>query len=441
MISRSFTVALLALAVLLPAKLLAQTTAEAPESVTPVPREGGWMERHESFNKLAKRGDIDLVFLGDSITQGWEGAGKDAWQAHYANRKAANFGISGDQTQHVLWRLQNGNLEGIKPKLFVIMIGTNNLPDGRSTPSDTAAGVTEIVELLREKLPDSKVLLLGVFPRGEKADDPLRVSVAAVNQEIAQLADWENVHYLDIGHVFTEKDGRLDKSIMPDFLHLSPEGYERWAKAIESKVAELLGEPDPKRVSLFDGKTLKGWKAPEEGGPPAGWDVVDGALTIVGRGDDALSTQKFEDFDFECDWKVCRRGNSGIFYRVADYKYILLGPEYQLIDEVTRRIRPTDKSATGANVDLFGPAAHKPICACDKWHHSRIVAVGPNVEHWLNGVRVLTYEFGTPEWKEQLADSKFRRLTPFGELREGAFKLQNQAGYEAQFRDLVVRKL
>ncbi|MEX2170971.1 MAG: family 16 glycoside hydrolase [Pirellulales bacterium] len=432
---------LFALSALWPASLLAQPTTEAPASVTPVPREGGWLDRHESFNKLAKQGDIDVVFLGDSITQGWEGAGKEAWDAHFAKRKAANFGISGDQTQHVLWRLQNGNLEGINPKLFVIMIGTNNLPDGRSNPSETAAGVTEIVELLRKEMPDSKILLLGIFPRGEKPDDPIRGSVAAVNQEIAQLADWENVHFLDIGPKFTEADGRLDKSIMPDFLHLSPAGYERWADALEVKVGELLGEPHPNRVSLFDGKTLNGWVAPEEGGPPTGWDVVDGALTIVGRGDDALSTQKFEDFDFECDWKVCRRGNSGIFYRVADYKYILLGPEYQLIDEVTRRIRPTDKSATGANVDLFGPLAHKPICDCDQWHHSRIVAVGPKVEHWLNGVRVLTYEFGSPEWQAQLADSKFRRLTPFGELREGAFKLQNKAGYEAQFRDLVVRKL
>lgn len=432
---------LLLVGAMCPASLFAQKTIEAPTSVKPVPRDGGWMKRHESFNEFAKKGDIDLVFLGDSITQGWEGPGKEVWKEHYGKRKAANFGIGGDQTQHVLWRLENGNLEEIEPKLFVIMIGTNNLPDGRSTPSETAAGLTEIVELLREKKPDAKILLLGVFPRGEKSDDAFRARVTAVNQEIAQLADWEDVHFLDIGHVFKEKDGRIDKSIMPDFLHLSPEGYKRWAKAIESKVAELLGEPNPKKVSLFDGKTLDGWVAPEKGGPPAGWGVVDGALTIIGRGDDALSTQKFEDFDFQCDWKVCRRGNSGIFYRVADYKYILLGPEYQLVDEVTRRINPTDKSATGANVDLFGPVAHKPICACDQWHHTRIVAVGPKVEHWLNGVRVLSYEVGSPEWKEQLEDSKFRRLTPFGELREGAFKLQNQAGYEASFRDIEVTRL
>lgn len=219
-----------------PADLAANPAVEA------VPRPGDWWEnRNRMLNELTQTAHPDIIFLGDSITQGWEGAGKDVWQEHYGDRNAINLGIGGDRTQHVLWRIENGNLEGYSPKAVVLMIGTNNLPDGRSMPEQTVEGVKAIVARLQGKLPDAKILLLGVFPRGAAADDPLRDRVATVNESISRLDNGQNVHYLDIGNVFLEDDGSLSKEIMPDALHPSTAGYERWAAAIDGKLDELTG--------------------------------------------------------------------------------------------------------------------------------------------------------------------------------------------------------
>jgi beta-glucosidase len=210
-------------------------------AVTPVPRDPGWMKRHESFNERAKKGDVDLVFIGDSITQGWEGAGRGTWEKHYGNRKAMNLGIGGDRTQHVLWRLDNGNLEGITPKLAVIMIGTNNSNGNDNSAEEISDGIKAIVARLRDRLPEMKILLLGVFPRGEK-HNPQREKIYRTNQIARQVADGQAVHYLDISEEFLEDDGSLSKEIMPDYLHLSEKGYDIWADSIESQVAALLGE-------------------------------------------------------------------------------------------------------------------------------------------------------------------------------------------------------
>src|SRR5215208_5033324 len=102
------------------------------DAVVPAPRAGTWMARHESFNERVKKGNVDLLYIGDSITQGWEGAGKNVWEDFYGKRNAVNLGIGGDRTQHVLWRLDNGNIDGINPKLAVLMIGTNNASSNTS---------------------------------------------------------------------------------------------------------------------------------------------------------------------------------------------------------------------------------------------------------------------------------------------------------------------
>jgi beta-glucosidase len=214
---------------------------DQPSTLAPVPREGGWVNRHESFNKRVKEGNVDLIFIGDSITQGWEGAGKEAWAKHYGNRKAVNLGIGGDRTQHVLWRLDNGNIDGIQPKLAVLMIGTNNSNGMDNTAEEIGAGITAIVNKLREKLPQTKVLVLAVFPRGEKPN-PQREKNAKASEIAAKLADNQNVFFLDIGNKFLTPDGTLPREIMPDLLHLSPKGYEIWAEAIEPNVAQLMGE-------------------------------------------------------------------------------------------------------------------------------------------------------------------------------------------------------
>ena len=232
----------LAALLLLPTLASAQQTAtrEAHDAVKPVPRDGNWMKRHDSFNARVKKGNADLLFIGDSITQGWEGNGKQAWQKYYGDRNAVNLGIGGDRTQHVLWRLENGNIDDISPKLAVLMIGTNN--SGSNTSEQIAEGITAIVEKLRQELPKTKVLILGVFPRGPDSNDPRRKVNEGANKLAAKLADGEHVFYLDIGPKFLAEDGTLSREIMPDLLHLSPKGYEIWASSIEPKVQELMGE-------------------------------------------------------------------------------------------------------------------------------------------------------------------------------------------------------
>jgi len=222
-----------------PAKPAPVKMAGEKDSVTPVPRDAKWMKRHELINSRAVPGAVDVIFLGDSITQGWEGAGKEAWEKSFAPLKAMNAGIGGDRTEHVLWRLANGNIAGITPKVAVLMIGTNN--SRTNTPEQIAAGIRAIVGTLREKLPETKILLLAIFPRGADPSDPLRKTNAAANDLVKSLDDGKHVFYLDIGPRFLTADGVLEKRVMPDLLHLSPEGYAIWAGAVEPKVRELLG--------------------------------------------------------------------------------------------------------------------------------------------------------------------------------------------------------
>jgi lysophospholipase L1-like esterase len=210
-------------------------------AATPAPRAQGWVKRHDGFVAIAKKGDVDVVFLGDSITDGWRGgAGKPTWEKHFLPLKAANFGIGGDQTQHVLWRITNGELEGIKPKVAVLMIGTNNL--GGHSAEQIAAGIKTIVKTIQEKTPSTKVMLLAIFPRDAKPDSPRRAKIAAINKSIAKLDDGKKVRYLDIGPKFLQEDGTLTRDIMPDLLHLSPRGYEIWGDAIAPLLKEMLGK-------------------------------------------------------------------------------------------------------------------------------------------------------------------------------------------------------
>jgi len=204
------------------------------------------MKRHEAFLERAKQGNIDLLCLGDSITNGWSGQDKDGkgpievWERHYAPRKAANFGIGGDRTQHVLWRIENGEVDGISPKVAMLMIGTNN--QGVNTSDEIAEGIEAIVKALRTRLPQTKILLLAVFPRGEKPG-PAREKLAAVNKRISKLDDGEMIKYLDIGPKFLNEDGTISKEIMPDFLHLKRVGYRIWADAVEPTLWSMLDEP------------------------------------------------------------------------------------------------------------------------------------------------------------------------------------------------------
>lgn len=201
--------------------------------------EARWKQRDSQITANAKKGNVDLAFIGDSITQGWEGNGKDVWQEFYGDRNTINIGIGGDRTEHVIWRLTHGNLGPIQPKVAVLMIGTNNTGHFQQDPAEVAAGVKRILEILREKLPKTKVVLHGIFPRGENQFDEKRLNNIAINQKIRRFADGEQVHFLEIGDQFLEADGTISRKIMPDKLHLSKEGYRLWAKALEPKLVEL----------------------------------------------------------------------------------------------------------------------------------------------------------------------------------------------------------
>jgi lysophospholipase L1-like esterase len=218
--------------------VFAQSPTENP-AIVPTLR-NDWLQRHNGFVAEAKKGGIDVLFLGDSITDFWRNRGKLVWDAHYASLKAGNFGISGDRTEHVLWRLQNGELQGITPKVTILMIGTNNT--GRDSSTQIAEGVTAIVDEIKKQLPQTKILLLAVFPRAEKPDSPLRAKISDINQILAKLDDGgRTVAYLDIGKKFLQPDGVLPSSIMPDFLHPNEKGYEIWANAMAPELATLLG--------------------------------------------------------------------------------------------------------------------------------------------------------------------------------------------------------
>jgi len=212
-------------------------------AVDAMPRgDRGWKDRHELINKRVEEAGekAQVIFIGDSITQGWEGEGKEVWSKHFARYNAVNLGISGDRTQHVLWRLDNGNLKGLKPKAAVVMIGTNNSNGEDNTAGQIADGVTAIVRKLRDKLADTKILLVPIFPRGENFNNQ-RGKILQVNQVVQKLADERNIFWVDFRHKFVTPEGRIPRELMPDYLHLSPRAYEIWADSINPLLAMIVG--------------------------------------------------------------------------------------------------------------------------------------------------------------------------------------------------------
>jgi lysophospholipase L1-like esterase len=196
--------------------------------------------RHEGFVEIAGRGDTDLVFLGDSITDWWRRAGQSVWDKTWAPLKAANFGIAGERVEQVLWRVQNGELDGYKPRLVVLMIGTNNLR-GRITNQNIVDGIKVLVADIQKRQPDARLLLLGIFPRGAAADNPLRSRIKEINAELAKLNDGRKVFFMDLGDKLLTEDGTLTPEIMADGLHPTEKGYQIWADATLPVVKQLMG--------------------------------------------------------------------------------------------------------------------------------------------------------------------------------------------------------
>jgi lysophospholipase L1-like esterase len=189
-------------------------------------------------------GECDIAFIGDSITQGWEARTiTNVWQKYYGQRKTLNFGVGGDRTQHVLWRIENGQLDGIKPRVAVLLIGTNNSNTNKTdnTEGEILEGVTAIVKQIRTRLPDTKIILVGIFPRG-KTFSVQRGKILEVNEALAKLDDGKTIRYIDFGPQLIDADGSISPSIMRDFLHLTEAGYEIWAAAMEPTLKEWLGK-------------------------------------------------------------------------------------------------------------------------------------------------------------------------------------------------------
>lgn len=197
-----------------------------------------WERRHARIVETAKKGDIDLVMIGDSIVHEFKGT---PWETYYEPRRALNLGFWGDKTQNVLWRLHNGEIDGISPKVAVVMIGTNNTSRG-NTPDEVFEGVKAISETLSAKLPETKILLIAIIPRGKVIDDERRLTNEEANKLIAKLADEEKIFFLDINGTFLTEDGMVRKDLLKDWLHPSPEGYAAWAEAMEPTLAKLMGD-------------------------------------------------------------------------------------------------------------------------------------------------------------------------------------------------------
>ena len=307
------------------AAVLAGTLAAAPVvSITPVPQSldpaHGWAKRFAEKQELVKKGGGDVVFIGDSITQFLENS--DVWRERFAKApyNALNLGFSGDHTEHVLWRIDHGELDGYKAKVVVLMIGTNNTghrPRSDESPIDTVIGISEIVRRIRAKQPQARIVLHPILPRGERPDDELRRRNDAVNASIRDLADGQHVYWCDFNDLLTDADGTLPKDVMPDFLHPGPKGQRIWARALTPLLNRLLedsGDPlpsaaraTPRRLPEYAGRmTDRRRKAMENKG---------GTFDIVFLGDSITHNWEGpgrEVYKKLCeDYKILNLGNGG----------------------------------------------------------------------------------------------------------------------------------
>ena len=218
---------------------LAAPSLGGPAIAAPRPwAQASWRAQHDAFAARAAQGGIDVLFLGDSLTAFFPTRGADVWNREIAPLgNVANFGIEGDRTQFVLWRVEHGELDGSQARVVVIMIGTNNL--AAAPPAEIARGIGAIVAEVRARLPDAIVLLNAILPRGAPGD-PLRAEALDVNARIAALADGDHVRFIDAGPRFLDAEGRIAPELMPDGLHLGDAGYELWATALRPAIADAL---------------------------------------------------------------------------------------------------------------------------------------------------------------------------------------------------------
>ncbi len=223
----------------------------ANDPTRPVPGGVRWFGRqHADYVEQTKNKKFDLCFLGDSITDGWP---RDMFNQYFGKYNVVNFGIGGDRTENVLWRLQNGELVGTSPKVIVLLIGTNN--SGMNTAEEIAVGIAAVVKALRTGCPQTRILLLGVFPKRDMTLEKTR----AVNAIISKLDDNRVIRYLDVGANLLDKDGNILEGVLRDAVHLTGKGFEIWAEAMSPLLAEMMAsdpvsnltKPAPRDVRWF----------------------------------------------------------------------------------------------------------------------------------------------------------------------------------------------
>ncbi len=198
-----------------------------------------WCRRFEANLSRPGRADAQVVFLGDSITEGWMDDGAEVWKQHIARYSPLALAIPGDETQQVLWRIENGELDGLSPRALVLLIGVNNLRNGSWSPQDTAGGIKAVLQAIQRKLPRTRILLMGLFPAMEHPDHDLRKAILATNA-LLKMLDGPGVRFLDIGERFLLADGRISSEVMDDHLHLTREGYLRWARMLDGSLNEIM---------------------------------------------------------------------------------------------------------------------------------------------------------------------------------------------------------
>jgi len=214
-------------------------------SITPAPRTieypwmsiARWQAMFQEDLEVADAGNVDLLFVGDSITEGWN---EQVWKKSFGKWKTANFGIGGDHTGNVLWRLDNGHAGKLHPKLVVLTIGVNNFFHCQASPAQVFEGVQAVVAKLRALYPDSRILLNAVLPYEQSGQSPKRAEVQELNRLIAGLDDGKTIVYKDYGKRFLQANGDMSPTIMKDFLHPTPKGYQVWADAMLPDIRKLM---------------------------------------------------------------------------------------------------------------------------------------------------------------------------------------------------------
>ena len=417
-----YLLATLLLFVVMPLAMAATTTE-------PVARpDDWWQQRNAAVNERVKQGNVDMLFIGDSITHGWDGAGLPVWEKYYAKRNAVNMGFSGDQTQHVLWRLENGHLNGISPKLAMIMIGTNNHRD--NTAAEITEGVNAIVAKLRSTLPDMHILLLAIFPRTDVEEDIQNKLEEATALFAKTAAADPMVEFLDINRVFLDRNGALMvENVMPDKLHPNLRGYELWAHAIEPTVARLLGEAQ--WTPLFNGTDLTGWS--QIGGEAETWGVKDSLLFTDGEGGGWLgTTREFSNFELELEFNVPAGGNSGIFVRAPlEGNPAFEGLEIQVLDDTApeyAELKPYQYC--GSVYSLIAPStrASKPA---GEWQKMYIRYEGSSIQVKLNDTEIVNGD---------IAQFKDKPDHPGTNRTSGFIGLQNHSSH-LDYRNIQIREL